>query len=163
MATNISLNQFAPNSRVAGMYVYQANLPQLHNVIVSSSQDEDSPLTAGAILTLDTTSTNTNAAIAKQAAVTDKIFGVLVYNPVQTLYKAGDRIAVARPNDVIWMPAAGAVTVGAELYFNTTNQVTATATAGNSIIGKALTPATAAGDFVQVELGFKTTQAAGGN
>lgn len=163
MATNIQLNQFAPNNPVAGLYVYQANLPQLHNVIVSSVQDEDTPLMAGAVLTLDTAATNTKAPVAKQAAVTDTIFGVLVYNPVQTLYTAGHRIAVARPNDVIWMVAAGAITAGADLYFNTDNQVTATATAGNSIVGKAITPATAAGDYVQVELGFRTTQAAGGN
>lgn len=161
MAETLSLNQFAPNVPLAGMYVYMANLPQLHNVIVSA--EENAPLVAGAIVTLDTTSTNTNAPVAKQAAVTDEIFGVVTYNPIQANFANGERIAVARPNDVVWLPAAGAVTVGAELYFNASNQVTATVTAGNSIVGKALTKAAATGDLVQVELGFKTTAAGGGS
>lgn len=159
MATNISLNQFAPNVPVAGLYVYMANLPQLHNVIVSSAQT--TPLAPGAVVTLDSTSTNTNAPVAKQAAVTDSILGVVVYNPIQNRFTAGERIAVARDNDIVWLPAAGAITTGATLYFTADNEVTATATAGNSIIGKAITPATAQGDFVQVELRF--SQTAGGS
>ena len=159
MAETLSLNQFAPNVPLAGMYVYLANLPQLHNVIVASSVTSTTPLAAGAIVTLDSTSTNTNAPIAKQAAVTDTIFGVITYNPLKSTYVGGDRIAIARDGDVVWLPAAAAVNVGAELYFNASNQVTSTATAGNSIVGKALTKATAAGDLIQVELGFKTTEA----
>ena len=159
MAETLSLNQFEPNIPLAGMYVYQANLPQLHNVLVASTVTAEAPLKAGAVLTLDSTSTNVNAPVVKQAAVTDTIFGILVYNPLQTAYAGNARIAVARDNDIVWMPAAGAVNVGAELYFNTSNQVTSTVTAGNSIVGKALTKATAAGDLIQVELGFKTTEA----
>ena len=159
MAETLSLNQFAPNVPLAGMYAYQANLPQLHNVIVKSDVTATSPLRAGAIVTLDSASTNTNAAVVKQAAVTDNIFGVITYNPVKNAFIGGERIAIARSGDIVWLPAAAAVNVGAELYFNTSNQVTSTVTAGNSIVGKALTKATAAGDLIQVELDFKTTEA----
>lgn len=159
MAQKISLNQFAPNIPVPGLYAYQANLPQLHNVLVASTVTSTAPLKAGAVLTLDAASTNTNAPVAKQAAVTDPIFGVITYNPVKQTYIGNDRIAIARDGDVVWMPAAAAVNVGAELYFNALNQVTSTSAAGNSIVGKALTKATAAGDLIQVELGFKTTEA----
>lgn len=161
MAETLSLNQFAPNVPLAGMYVYMANLPQLHNVLVTSSVTSTAPLKAGAIVTLDSTSTNTNAPVAKQAAVTDPIFGVITYNPVKQTYIGNERIAVARDGDVVWMPAAAAVNVGAELYFNASNQVTSTPTAGNSIVGKALTKATNTGDLIQVELGFQTTQVGG--
>lgn len=161
MATNISLNQFAPNVPIAGLYVYMANLPQLHNVIVSSTQT--TALAPGAIVTLDSTATNPHAPVAKQAAVTDAIFGVVTYNPIQNRFKAGERIAIARDNDIVWLPAAGAVAEGAILYFTADNQVTSTATAGNSIIGKALTPAAAKGDLLQVELRFSQTEAAGGS
>lgn len=154
MVSNISLNQFAPNTPVAGLYVSMANLPQLHNVIVSATQATE--LVAGAVLTLDSASTNTNAPVAKQAAAGDTILGVLVYNPIQTLYKAGDRVAVARENDVIWMPASAAIAAGSLVTFNENNQV---ATGTTNTIGVALTPATAEGDFVQVELKFS----AGGN
>ena len=86
MAETLSLNQFAPNVPLAGMYVYLANLPQLHNVLVASTVTDTAPLTSGAIVTLDSTSTNTNAPVAKQAAVTDKIFGVITYNPLKQTY-----------------------------------------------------------------------------
>lgn len=161
MVSNISLNQFAPNVPVAGLYVYMANLPQLHNVIVSSTQT--TALAPGAIVALDVTATNPYAPVAKQAAVTDAIFGVVTYNPIQNSFKAGERISIARDNDIVWLPAADAVTEGAILYFTADNEVTSTATAGNSIIGKALTPATAKGDLLQVELRFSQTEAAGGS
>ncbi|MBQ8475800.1 DUF2190 family protein, partial [bacterium] len=137
---------------------YQANLPQLHNVIVSSAQT--TALSTGAVVTLDSTSTNTDAPVAKQAAVTDKIFGVLTFNPVKNQFTAGDRIAIARENDIIFKTAAGAISVGSDVYFTADNKVTAAATAGNSILGTALTPASAEGDLIQVELHFATTQAA---
>ena len=60
MAETLSLNQFAPNVPLAGMYVYMANLPQLHNVIVASTVVSTAPLVCGAIVTLDSTSTNTS-------------------------------------------------------------------------------------------------------
>lgn len=159
MSQNISLNAFDIKP-ITGLYVYMANLPQLHNVIVSTNQE--TPLMAGAVVTIDGSISNPYAPVAKQAAVTDEILGVVVYNPILNSFVANDRIAVARENDVIWMPAAAAITAGAELYFNANNQVTSTATAGNTIIGKALTPASAENDLVQVELKFQKTQAAGG-
>lgn len=155
MASNISLNQFAPNSIVAGLYVYMANLPQLHNVIVSSAQE--TPLMAGAVVTIDSTSTNVDATVAKQAAVTDNILGVVTFNPIQSQYAAGERIAIARANDIVWMPAAAAIEAGAVLYFTADNQVSSSGS--GSVIGKALTPASAQGDFVQVQLDFATAAA----
>lgn len=154
----ISLNQFAPNVPLPGMYVYQANLPQLHNVIVSSNQA--TALGAGAVVALDSASTNLDAPVVKQAAANGQIFGVVVYNPVKGAYSAGERIAIARPGDVVWLPAAGEIAVGAVLGFNSSNKVTASPSSGDSIIGKALTPAAAANDLVQVELGFSLAESA---
>ena len=152
----IDLNQFAPNTPVAGLYVYQANLPQLHNVIVSINQA--TPLTYGAIVKLDSAVTNADAPVVKQAAVNDAVFGVITFNPRKAQFAAGERVAIARANDIVWLPAAGAIAQGATLYFNSSNKVTSTAVAGNTIIGKAITSAAAEGDFVQVELGFATTE-----
>ena len=151
----ISLNQFAPNEPLPGLYVYQANLPQIHNAIISSNQS--TALTYGAVVTLDSSVSNTEAPVIKQAAVTDDIFGVITYNPRKATYSAGERVAIARANDVVWMVAAGSIAAGAKLYFNSSNKVTSSATAGNSIVGKAITSAAAANDYVQVELGFETT------
>lgn len=151
----IDLNQFAPNQPIAGLYVYQANLPQIHNAVISANQS--TALTYGAVVTLDSAVSNADAPVVKQAAVTDNIFGVVVYSPIKALFAKGERVALARANDIVWLPAAGAIAQGAVLYFNSSNKVTSTATAGNSIIGKAITSAAAEGDFVQVELGFATT------
>lgn len=160
MTANISLNQFAPNAQVPGLYVYMANQPQPHNLIVSSSQA--TPLVAGAVITLDSASTNKFAPVVKQAAVTDRIYGVIPYNPTVygNSYAAGARCTAAKDGDVIWLPAAGEIAAGAELYFNSSNKVTSTATPGNSIIGIALTPASAADELIQVELHFAKTSAA---
>lgn len=151
MAQGISLNQFKPNNPIAGMYVYQANLPQLHNIIVSATQT--TALTAGAFVAIDTASTNKNAAVVKQAATTDNVFGVITFTPVQNQFGAGERIAIARTNDIVFLPAAGAITAGALLTFNTSNKVT-TAAAGNVVVGRAITPASAADELIQVELQF---------
>ena len=155
----LSLNQFAPNAQVAGLYAYQANLPQPHNLIVSANQA--TPLVAGAIITIDSSSTNKNAPVIKQAAVTDRIFGVIVFNPTVkgNSYASGSRCAAAKDGDVVWLPAAGAISAGATLYFNSSNKVTSSATPGNSIVGVALTPASAADELIQVELHFATTAA----
>lgn len=152
----ISLNQFKPNEPVAGLYAYQANLPQIHNAIVSSNQA--TALTYGAIVTLDSAVSNANAPVIKQAAVNDAVFGVITFTPVKAQFAAGERVALARANDIIWMPkATGAIAQGAALYFNSSNQVTATVTSGNTILGKAVTSAASGDAYVQVELGFATT------
>lgn len=147
----ISLNQFKPNEPVAGLYAYQANLPQIHNAIVSSNQA--TALTYGAIVTLDSAVSNANAPVIKQAAVDDAVFGVITFTPVKAQFAAGERVALARANDIIWMPkATGAIAQGDALYFNSSNQVTATVTSGNTILGKAVTSAASGDAYVQVEL-----------
>lgn len=151
MAQGISLNQFKPNNPIAGMYVYQANLPQLHNIIVSANQE--TALMAGAFVAIDNASTNKNAAVVKQAATTDNVFGVVTFTPVQSQFVSGERIAIARANDIVFLPASGAIEAGALLTFNEQNQVS-TAASGNVVIGRAITPATEAEELIQVELQF---------
>lgn len=146
----IELNQFAPNQPIAGLYVYQANLPQLHNPIISANQEE--ALTYGAVVTLDSSVSNVDAPVVKQAAPSDSIFGVISFTPIKAQWVSGERVALARANDIVWLPVDGAIEMGATLYFNEQNQVTATA--GGSTIGKAISSAAAEGDFVQVELNF---------
>ena len=156
----VQLNQFAPNEPIDGLYVYQANLPQLHNPIISASQS--TALTYGAVVAIDTASTNADAPVVLQADVDDPVFGVIAFTPVKAQFTAGERVALARANDIIWKKKdTNAITAGAPLYFNSSNQVTATATAGNTIIGKAITAAAATDGFVQVELGFQTTESEG--
>lgn len=157
MVANLSLNQFAPNQPIDGLYVYMANEGQLHNVIVSASQSD--ALTAGAVVTLDTASTNVNAPVVLGADVDEMPFGIVSFTPVQSTHVAGERIGLARENDVIWKTANSAIAVGDVLGFDSNYKVEKAApssgdTAGT--IGIALTPASASGDLIQVELHFGT-------
>ena len=149
----IELNQFKPNEPVDGLYVYQANLPQLHNPIISANQS--TALTYGAVVALDSNVSNADAPVVKQAATTDSIFGVIAFTPVKSTFAAGDRVAIARPNDIIWKKKdSNAISMGATLYFNSSNQVTASGNSGDAVIGRAITSAAAGDAYVQVELGF---------
>lgn len=148
----INLNQFAPNTPLDGMYVYQANLPQFHNVIVGATQA--TALASGDFVKLDTTSTNTNAPVALAAGASDVVFGVVSYNPRKNQWVAGDKIAIARSGDVIFKTAGGSIAVGAELYHNATNKVVSSDPGSGTKIGVALTPAAAEGDIIQVLLKF---------
>lgn len=150
MVANLSMNAFSPNQPIDGLYVYMANEGQLHNVIVAA----DNEVTAGTVVTLDATSTNTNAPVVKAAAATDEPFGIVSYTPVQAVHTAGERIGLAREHDVIWKTASAAIAVGAKVAFDGTTYKVATASAGDVYIGTALTPAAADGDLIQVELKF---------
>jgi predicted RecA/RadA family phage recombinase len=147
----IDLNQFAPNEPMPGLYVYMANLPQIHNAIVSANQS--TALTYGAVVVLDSAVSNADAPVVKQAAVSDTPFGVITYTPVKASFASGERVAIARKNDIVWMPkATGAIAQGATLYFNTSNQVTTTQPTSGVVLGKAVTSAASADAYVQVEL-----------
>lgn len=148
MVANLSLNQFAPNTPVDGMYVYMANEGQLHNVIVGAEQE----LKSGNVVKLDAASTNVHAPVVLAAEAGDAVFGVVSYTPVQSVHTAGMRVGLAREHDVIWKTANGAIAVGDKVAFDSDYKV---GTASGASIGVALTPASADGDFVQVELKFE--------
>lgn len=157
MASNLSLNQFAPNTPLDGMYVYMANEGQLHNVIVG----EDTTLKAGDLVMLDGTSTNTNAPVVVAFDSTSDTstpipFGVVSYNPIKSSYTTGERVGLARDFDVIWKTANGAIPVGTPIMFDVNNKVGVLSGSSHVVEGIALTPASADGDLIQVELRIMT-------
>ena len=157
MVANLSLNQFAPNQPIDGLYVYMANEGQLHNVIVSASQSD--ALTAGNVVVLDAASTNVHAPVVLAADVDEKPFGIVTFTPVKATHAAGERVALAREHDVIWKTANSAIAVGDVLAFDSDFKVEkASAGSGETLgtIGIALTPASSDGDLIQVELHFGT-------
>nr|DAT18312.1 MAG TPA: capsid fiber protein [Caudoviricetes sp.] len=154
----IGINELRITPRV-GTYVYLPNAPQPHNCIVSDTVT--TPLKAGDVLTLDTTSTNPYCPVVKKAAVTDPVYGVLIYDVRTDSYGPNAKTQAAVEGSTVYFEAAGAIQPMAELYFNADGQVTSTPTTGNSIIGIANTYAAAAGDLVQVKLRFAKT--AGGS
>lgn len=149
MVANLSLNQFAPNQPIDGLYVYMANEGQLHNVIVGA----DTTLKAGDVVKLDANSTNTHAPVVLAAETTDTPFGIVSFTPIQSLFGSGARVGLAREHDVIWKTASEAIAVGAKVTFDANYKV-ATAGAGKIFIGTALTPSSDDGDLIQVELKF---------
>lgn len=148
MVANLSLNQFEPNTPVAGMYVYQANLPQLHNVIVS--ENEEGTLKAGDFVVLDAASTNKNAPVVKKATTNGGCFGVVTYTPMTNSFASGDRIGIARDGDVVWLPANGAIACGRTVITDAANSKVKLPTDEQGILGIALTPADTDGELIQV-------------
>lgn len=142
-----------------GLRAYMPNQPQLHNVIFTSSTTSD-VVKAGQVVALDTASTNTDCPVVKACAANGEPFGVIVYDARKEDVKVGDKIAIAQTGDIVFMVAGSSLQVGDKLQFDaTTRKVDDTTTSGNAFIGIALTPATADGDLVQVELNFNLGKA----
>ena len=153
MVANLSLNQFAPNQPIDGLYVYMANEGQLHNVIVGP----DTTLKAGDFVMLDATSTNVHAPVVVELNLEGNgiPFGVVSYTPIKATHSTGERVGLARDYDVIWKTASEAIAVGTPITVDTDNKVRAVASGDNYFLGIALTPSAKDGDLIQVEL--KTT------
>lgn len=138
-----------------GLYAYIPNLPQQHNAIFYSGTSTDRAH-AGQVMALYTSSTNAVAPEVVACATTDvEPFGIVVYDCRIPDYAVGDKIALAKDGDVIYMVAGGTIAVGDKLNFNaSTRKVTADAGSA-TVIGTALTPASSNG-FVQVAIKFET-------
>ena len=137
-----------------GLRAYMPNQPQLHNVIFTSSTATD-VTSAGQVVALDTSSTNVDCPVVKACAADGVPFGVVVYDARKEHAKVGEKIAIAQSGDVIFMVAGAAVAVGGKLQFNaSTRKVDDSTTSGDVFIGTALTPASADGDLIQVQLNF---------
>lgn len=149
MALDLLQDKITP---VDGLYVYMPNTPQPHNCIVSDTVTADAPLKAGDLVTYDTTSKNTDCPVIKKAGVTDPICGIIPFDTLKNTYYAKDKCMMAIRGSYIYKITAGAIPPGSKLYFNTNMQVTATATAGNSIVGIAHTYAGAANTLIQVKI-----------
>lgn len=139
---------------IRGAYAYMPNTPHTHNNVFYSAEATD-VINAGDFVKLSTTSTNTACPVVEACAVTDVPVGMVVYDCRLNGFKVGEKVALAKTGDVVWLVANGAITVGAKLQMvNGTIFVDDTATSRNAYIGTALTKANAQGDFVQVELNF---------
>lgn len=149
MALNLNRINITPTK---GLYVYMPNAPEPHNCIVSENQD--TALVAGDIVTFDTAATNTHCPVIKKAGVTDKIYGVIPFDAIKNSYTAKEKCQVAIEGSYIYLPAAKAIAMGANLNFTTAGAVTDSLTDGYSIIGVANTAAAAKDDLVQVKLRF---------
>lgn len=139
---------------IRGAYAYMPNTPHTHNNIFYSSTATDT-IKAGDFVKLSATSTNTACPVVEACEATDVPVGMVVYDCRLNGFKVGEKVALAKTGDIVWLVANGAITVGAKLQMvDGTVYVDDTATKDNAYIGVAQTVATAQGDFVQVELNF---------
>lgn len=139
---------------IRGAYAYMPNTPHTHNNIFYSSTATDT-IKAGDFVKLSATSTNTACPVVEACAATDVPVGMVVYDCRVNAYGVGEKVALAKTGDIVWLVANGAITVGAKLQMvDGTVYVDDTTEVGDAYIGVAQTVATAKGDFVQVELNF---------
>lgn len=87
-----------------------------------------------------------------QAGVTDKAYGVVVYNPNKDSYVANEVVSLATANDIVYMQStAAAISAGGKVEFDADGLVLASA-GTNTILGIALTSVPAAGGLVKVKI-----------
>jgi hypothetical protein len=91
--------------------------------------------------------------IIECTAATDDVFGVIAYDIKDTTFNAGDKVEVAfDTGTIIYMQASAAIAANAKLMYVVSGQQVATATTGNTLIGRALDEATAAGQLIRVRM-----------
>jgi hypothetical protein len=83
--------------------------------------------------------------------VTNPAAGAPIFGVTSHDVAANGRVNVMRSPKVVPMEAAANVAIGAEVMVDTTGKVL-TRTAGNAVIGRALTAGAAGGAFPQIEL-----------
>lgn len=87
------------------------------------------------------------------AADTDTVFGTVAYDAAKkNTYVAGEMVTIARDYSLLKMEASAAIAAGAAVMPVVTGAKVATATAGKTVIGTALTKASTTGDLILVEL-----------
>ncbi len=139
---------------VRGAYAYIPNKPHDHNAIFYSTEATDT-IQAGDFVKLSATSTNTACPVVEKCAVTDVPYGMVVYDCRVNSYKVGDKMAIAKTGDTMWLVANAEIAVGAKVQMVAdTIYIDDTTEAGNAYVGTATTKANAQGDYVQVELNF---------
>lgn len=84
-------------------------------------------------------------------AISDDIFGFVIYNVKVASYTANDSVNIATDNTVLTMEASAAIAGGANVELLLTGAKVATAaTSGARVVGKALEKAAADGDLIPV-------------
>lgn len=83
------------------------------------------------------------------AALTDEVFGFVIYNAVDNNPQANDKVNVAIDNSIMYMEAGAAIDRGATVEVAASNKII-TSAGTNTKIGIALDAALADGDLVRV-------------
>lgn len=83
----------------------------------------------------------------------DDVYGFIVFDIKSKTFDAGDMCEVAAMrNNVMWMTASAAIARNAKVMVVIASKKVATATSGNTIIGRALDKAAADGDLIRVTI-----------
>lgn len=92
--------------------------------------------------------------IVDEAAVTDKCYGVIVYNPRKNVYAAGDTVEVACRGSVLYLEASAAIARGARVQNAPAGPTVSTLTSygTNCMIGITLDKPTGSGQLTRIEI-----------
>ena len=94
-----------------------------------------------------------NEILVDVAAITDRAYGVSVYNLKKNTYAAGDVVEIACRDSVVYLESSAAISRGAKVQLDPTGPTISTLTAGtNAAIGTALDQASASGQLIRVEI-----------
>lgn len=92
--------------------------------------------------------------VVDEAAVTEKAYGVIVYNPRKNIYAAGDMVEVACKGTVVYLETSAAIARGAKVQNTPAGPTvqTLTSLATNCQVGICLDKPTAANVLTRVEV-----------
>lgn len=87
------------------------------------------------------------------AAASDDVYGFIVYDIKDQVFNVGSRVEVAAMrNDVMYMTASAAIARNAKVMIVLSGTQVATATTGNTIVGRAYDEATALGQLIRITI-----------
>jgi hypothetical protein len=94
------------------------------------------------------------------SATSDKVYGVIAYNPKKNTYVKGDFVEIACAGSVVWLETSAAIARGAAVATDYTGPtVAANAVASNQLTGICLSKPTATGQLAMVEIAPATNPA----
>jgi len=138
------LNQFSQTTE-KGILDLAFNPNVLNAKVASGSSDT---LVGGSVVVIQDEA-GSIVTVDKAAAITNDIFGVVLYEVKKSSFVADDFVRVAFANSVVIMEASAAIAKGAAVEAVLTGDKIATQSSGTTI-GRALDKATADGDLVRV-------------
>lgn len=138
-----TLNRFTPNAINGQELDWGTDVKKITCII---DKAENGFIYPGDPVQLIKTNTVSERPFVKLVTSGTKSFGVVVYDPRKTSFKAGDMITVVRNGGVVMVASTAAFSAGDILYFNTTSGCYDTTNTGVKV-GMAMTEiATAATD-----------------
>ena len=112
----------------------------------------NSVITAISNATAFTINNNATASATVSLAISEVVYGFLMFNIIKDTYLAGEIISVLRKQEIMTMEASGSIPLNSDIMIVSTGDKIAVATSGQYVIGKNRQASATNGDLIDIEL-----------